>query len=291
MKLLISLLFGILGITATLPALAKDVVVLVPGFFNSFTPEYFSDDIIRTFEEKGFTVYVARGLNPIGTIEDNGARLEKIMAEIERAEQTADDPKVSFNLISHSCGGFYSFFVANNQKFTIKNILTVSTPYKGIEFVQTWLDDSMIFSLLAQLAYLDGVVQLTETGVTTFLNNIRVAPETKIIAFGGYQEKNFDVWNARYLSTPLRVTSHYISEKSDGIVGYSSALAVGKIMTTENKPAIQLNDPNFFLPLEHWEQVLESSSFLLLGIRNTGYIRREQVRFYGGLADYLLTIL
>ena len=62
-------------------------------------------------------------------------------------------------------------------------------------------------------------------------------------------------------------------------------------MTTENKPATQLRDPNFFLSLEHWEQVLESSSFLLLGIRNTGYIRNEQVRFYGGLADYLLTIL
>lgn len=288
MKLLISLLFGI---TFTLPVLAKDVVVLVPGFFNSFTPEYFSDDIVRTFEDKGFTVYVAGGLNPIGTIEDNGARLEKIMTAIEQAEQTPEDPKVSFNLVSHSCGGFYSFFVANRQKFNIKNILTVSTPYKGIEFVQRWLDDSMIFSLLAQLAYLDGVTQLTEAGVTQFLNGIKISPETKVIAFGGFQEKSLDVWNARYLSTPLRVTSHYISEKSDGIVGYSSALALGKIMTTENKPAIQLKDPNFFLPLEHWEQVLESSSFLLLGIRNTGYIRREQVRFYGGLADYLLTIL
>lgn len=291
MKLLISLLFGLFGTLATIPVLAKDVVVLVPGFFNSFTPEYFSDAIVRTFEDKGFKVYVARGLNPIGTIEDNGARLENIMAEIEQVEKTPEDPKVSFNLVSHSCGGFYSFFVANRQKFTIRNILTVSTPYKGIEFVQRWLDDSMLFSVLAQLAYLDGVVQLTETGVTQFLKEIRVSPETKIIAFGGYQEKNFDVWNARYLSTPLRVTSHYISEKSDGIVGYSSALALGKIMTTENKPAIQLKDPNFFLPLEHWEQVLESSSFLLLGIRNTGYIRREQVRFYGGLADYLLTIL
>lgn len=288
MKLLISLLFGIL---AAVPVLAKDVVLLVPGFFNSFTPEYFSDDIVRTFEGKGFTVYVARGLNPIGTIEDNGARLEKIMTAIEQAEQTPADPKVSFNLVSHSCGGFYSFFVAHRQKFTIKNILTISTPYRGIEFVQRWLDDSMIFSLLAQLAYLDGLTQLTETGVSRFLSEVRISPETKVIAFGGYQEKSLDVWNARYLSTPLRVTSHYISEKSDGIVGYSSALAIGKIMTTENKPAIQLKDPDFFLPLEHWEQVLESHSFLLLGIRNTGYIRREQIRFYSGLADYLLTIL
>ena len=58
MKLLISLLFGLFGTLATIPVLAKDVVVLVPGFFNSFTPEY---------------------------------------------------PKVSFNLVSHSCGGFTPF--------------------------------------------------------------------------------------------------------------------------------------------------------------------------------------
>lgn len=288
MKLLITIFCGILF---TMPVLAKDVVVLVPGFFNSFTPEYFSADIVETFEAKGFKVYVARGLNPIGTIEDNGARLEKLMTEIEQSEKTATDATVHFNLVSHSCGGFYSLFVANRQKFSIRNILTISTPYKGIEFVQKWLDDSSIFKLLAQLAYLDGVVQLTESGVTKFLSGIKVAPETKIIAFGGFQDKSFDVWNARYLSTPLRVTSHYISEKSDGIVGYSSALALGSILTTKNTKAIQLKDPNFFLPLEHWEQVLESSSFILLGIRNTGYIRREQVRFYNGLADYLMTIL
>lgn len=288
MKLLISLLLGLL---LTLPVLAKDVVVLVPGFFNSFTPEYFSDDIVQTFQDKGFKVYVARGLNPIGTIEDNGTRLEKILAAIELSEKSTNDSNVSFNLISHSCGGFYSLFVANRQKFAIKNILTVSTPYKGIEFVQKWLDESSIFNFLAELAYLDGVVQLTESGVTKFLSGIKVSPETKIIAFGGFQDKSLDVWNSRFLSTPLRVTSHYISEKSDGIVGYSSALALGNIMTTNNTKAIQLKDPNFFLPLEHWEQVLESSSFILLGIRNTGYIRREQVRFYTGLADYLLKIL
>ncbi len=288
MKLLTSLLFGFF---LSLPVLAKDIVVLVPGFFNSFTPEYFSDDIVQTFKEKGFIVYVAKGLNPIGTIEDNGSRLEKIMGQIEEIEKTSSDVKVEFNLVSHSAGGFYSLFVANKQKFHIKNILTVSTPYKGVEFVQTWLDDSSIFSLLAQLAYLDGVVQLTESGVTQFLNGIKVSPETKIVAFGGYQEKSLDVWNARYLSTPLRVTSHYISEKSDGIVGYSSALALGNIMTTNNTKATQLKDSAFFIALEHWEQVLESSSFILLGIRNTGYIRREQVRFYTGLADYLTTIL
>lgn len=266
--------------------MAKEVVVLVPGFFSTFTPEYYSKDIVKTFESKGYKVYVANHLNPIGTIEENGARLEQFFGEIEKAE----NGHVAFNVVAHSAGGFYTLFVANRQKFEIKNLLTVSTPYKGVEFVQTWLDHSVIFNLLAELAYLDGLVQLTKNGVEKFLSTIRVSPKTRVVAYGGYQEKSLDVWNARYLSTPLRVTAHYISEKSDGIVGYSSALALGSILTTDNTKAIQMRDPNYFIDLEHWEQVLDSDAFILLGIRNTSYIRKEQVRFYSGLADYLLTL-
>ena len=67
-------------------------------------------------------------------------------------------------------------------------------------------------------------------------------------------------------------------------------MGLGDIKTTQNTPAVQLRHPKYFLPLEHWEQVLDSRAFLLLGIRNTDYIRREQIRFYSGLADYLLTL-
>lgn len=290
-----SLIFSVLFTTH---ALARDVVVLVPGFFNSFAPEYFSGNIIKSIEKKGFKVYVAEGLNPIGTIEDNGERLSQVFAKIEVLEKNINkntpntlEAKTTFNVIAHSAGGFYTLFVANQQKYDIKNILTISTPYKGIEFIQSWLDDSAIFSLLTNLVHLDGVIQLTESGVTKFLSSIRVSKKTKIVAFGGYQDKSFDIWDAHYLSAPLRVTSYYISEKSDGIVSYTSALAVGQILTTENIRATQLKDPNYFLALEHWEQVLESDSFIFLGIRNTDYIRQEQTRFYSALADYLLKIL
>lgn len=282
MKLVIYL-FTILLSTQVM---AKEVVVLVPGFFSTFAPEYFSKDIVNTFEAKGYKVYLAEDLNPIGTIEENGERLEKFFGEVEKAEKG----HVAFNVVAHSAGGFYTLFVANRQKFEIKNLLTVATPYKGVEFVQVWLERSYLFNLVAELAHLDGLVQLTKAGVEKFLSTVRVSPKTRVVAFGGYQDKSLDVWNARFLSTPLRVTSHYISEKSDGIVGYSSALALGDILTTDNTKAIQLKDPNYFLALEHWEQVIDSDSFLLLGIRNTSYIRKEQVRFYTGLADYLLTL-
>lgn len=269
----------------------KDVVVLVPGFFSKFAPEYFSNDVVEAFKKKGFTVYIVTQLNPIGTIAENGTKLENILTKIENIEKNTQNTKPSFNIIAHSAGGFYALFVANRQKFDIKNILTISTPYKGVEFVQRWLDSSLIFRQLIKWAHLDGLAQLTQDGVKSFLQNIRVSPQTKIVAFGGFQNKHLDIWNSHYLSAPLRVTSHYISEKSDGIVGYSSALALGDILTTDNVKAVQLKDPNYFLALEHWEQVLDSNSFIFLGIRNTGYIRREQIRFYTGLADYLRKIL
>lgn len=272
-------------------AFAKDIVLLVPGFFNSFAPEYFSPDIIQTFQNKGFTVYLASHLNPIGTIEDNGTRLERNFADIEAKEKAAGTDRVTFNVVAHSAGGFYTLFVANKQKYDIKNILTVSTPFKGVEFVQEFLKNPLFFSVATSFACLEGMVQLTPPGVKKFLSTIRISPKTRVSAFGGFQKKNFDVWNAKYISTPLRVTSAFISEQSDGIVGFSSAMGVGEILTTDNRRALQYSDPNYFLSLEHWEQVLDSKSFIILGIRNTSYIRKEQIRFYSGLADYLHTIL
>lgn len=281
LSLLASLLFS------AQVSLAKEVVVLVPGFFNSFTPEYFSQAIVDSFTQKGFQVYIATGLNPIGTIEDNGARLENVLQQVEKIE----NHRVNFNLVAHSAGGFYSMWVANRQKFEIKNIYTVSTPYKGVEFIQTWLDRSFVFRTLTDLAHLDGLVELTANGVKQFMSTIRVSPQTKIYAFGGYQNEGLDITDARQMSIPLRVTSFYISEKSDGIVGFSSSLGISEtnLKTTAQTPATVLKDPKYFLNLEHWEQVLDYRSFVFLGIRNTHYIQGEQTRFYTGLANYLIS--
>ncbi len=278
-KIFLILTFCFLNITAN----AKDVVVLVPGFFNSFTPEYFSQDIINSFIQKNFQVYIAKNLNPIGTIEDNGARLESFMLQVEKAE----GHPVSFNLVGHSAGGFYSLWVANRQKFEIKTILTISTPYKGIEFVQNWLDHSFLFKDITSLAHLDGLFELTSVGVKQFIDTVHIHPKTKVFSFGGFQDKSIDITDAKNISLPLRVTSYFISEKSDGIVGFSSALGIGEIKTIENKLARQYKDTHFFIHLEHWEQVLDYRSFLLLGVHNVSYIQNEQIRFYSGLADLL----
>jgi triacylglycerol esterase/lipase EstA (alpha/beta hydrolase family) len=266
----------------------QEVVVLVPGFFNTFAHEYFSNEIVQAFQKRGFTVYVTTGLNPIGTVEDNGARLSQFMDRVEQTEHR----QIDFNVVAHSAGGLYTLFVANQHKHHIKNLITVATPFKGVEFLQKWLDHSAVFKAVTDLAHLDGLKQLTPQGVAKFLETVRVAPDMKITAFAGTQKKGLDVSNAQNLSVPFRLTSACISEESDGIVGLSSALGVGSIKTTENRLlANQRFNNNYRANLEHWEQVLEGYSFLLLGIRNPGYVIDEQARFYGGLADYLLTSL
>ena len=94
----ISVLMGCLSFSTTV--FAKEVVVLVPGFFNSFAPEYFSQDIVKSFRDKGFQVYIADRLNPIGRIDENGTRLENLLGQIEKAE----NGHVAFNIVGHSAG-------------------------------------------------------------------------------------------------------------------------------------------------------------------------------------------
>lgn len=268
----------------SLSAKAHEVVVLIPGFFNSFTPEYFSQDIVNSFTKKGVRVYVANKLNGIGTIEDNGSRVETLLKSIEQME----GGHVEFNIVAHSAGGFYSLWVANRHNFSIKNIYTVSTPYLGVEFIQTWIDNCMLFSALTSLAKLESLRQLTPAGAQKFLQSIRINPKTRIFAFGGTQDESFDVTDSRNLPAALLVTSHYITNTSDGIVAFRSAMGVGAIQTTEGKMAAQYTDRNFRANLDHMEQVLPADSLILMGIRNPDYIRREQIRFYSGLADLVV---
>lgn len=279
------LIATILGFTQL--SLAKEVVVLVPGFFSTFAPEYFSQTIVDSFTQKGFTVYIADCLNPIGYIEDNGTRLEAKLQEIEKIENR----HVSFNIVAHSAGGFYSMWVANRQTFDIKNIITVATPFHGVEFVQTWLDNSFLFRTVMSLAHLDSLTELTPDGAKKFISNVRINPKTKMFAFGGTQSAGLDITDARNLSVPLRVTDYYTTGKSDGIVGFESAMGIGQLQTTENKPAQQFHDAKFNINLEHWEQVLDYRSFVLLGSRNISYVRNEQSRFYTGIASFLLAQL
>lgn len=274
-KILSILLFSLFSMASQ----ANDVVVLVPGFFNAFTPDYFSKDIVHSFQKKGFRVYVIEGLNPIGTIEENGTRLIPQLQHIRKNETG------KINIIAHSAGGFYSLYAIQNGKVDIKNLVTISTPYLGLDFIQAWRNNSSLFTDLTNLASIEGLKQLTPEYVANFAKNIRVPETLKIFTYGGWQPRSLDIWNAKNLSGVLRVTDHFIPGDSDGIVSFKSSLGIHGFLTKSNKSAKMFVDLNFTIPLEHWEQVLDYKNFILLGTRNISTIQDRQIRFYSQIAD------
>jgi triacylglycerol esterase/lipase EstA (alpha/beta hydrolase family) len=272
-----------IGLAATAqPASVQKIVVFVPGFFNSFAPEYFSYDIVKTMQTKGFVVVVAQKLNPIGTIQDNGERVYQLFQNIR-----AQNPKAEINVIGHSAGGLYALYAINKGAHYIKNLITVSTPFNGVEFVENWRENSWAFSELMRWSYLDGLRQLTTPFVQNFLKTVRVPPSLRIMAYGGYQPVNFDITNAANMTAVLSVTDQFITGASDGIVSFQSALMTTYITTTQKTLLKVHTDRTYYIPLEHWEQVLDYRNFVLLGVRNTTLIRDRQVQFYSGIANML----
>jgi len=260
----------------------KEVVVLVPGFFNSFAPEYFSQDIVRTFEQKGFKVFVAEKLDPVGSIEENGSRL------LPQLKKIFENETGRINIVSHSAGGLYSLYAIFHGKLNVKNLITISTPYAGIDFLQVLRDHSAVLKKVTDLAYLQGLRQLTPPYVDQFLKTIRVPDDVSIYAYGGYQPRKVDVWNAKNLSSVLILTDTFIPKESDGIVSFVSSQSLRNIKTDSQKSPKMYIDPNYVFNLEHWEQVLDYKHFVLLGTRNVGIIRDRQIEFYTGIANLLV---
>ena len=264
-------------------ALASDAVILVPGFFNSFAPEYFSQDIVRAFEQKGFKVYVAEKLNPVGSIEENGSRL---LPQLQKIQEIEKDRRL--HIVSHSAGGLYSLYAIHHGKLNIKNLITISTPYAGLDFLQALRDHSLLLKKVTDLAYLQGLRQLTPPYVDQFLKTIRVPDNLSIYAYGGYQPRSVDIWDAKNLSSVLLLTDTFIPKQSDGIVSFASSQSLRNIKTESQKSSKMYVDPHYIINLEHWEQVLDYRNFLLLGTRNIGVIRDRQIEFYTGIANLLI---
>ena len=257
---------------------ASKIVILVPGFFNSFAPEYFSNDIILSLQKNNLKVIVAERLNPIGTIEENGEIVYKLFEKTKKQFNQSE-----INVIAHSAGGLYSLYAINKGAYYIKNLITVSTPYNGIEFVENWKDRFHLFSDLMKWCYLQGLQELTRPYVNIFLQSIRVPSSLNIYSYGGFQPVKLDFTNASNMSLVLSVTDAFMTSKSDGIVTFSSAIASTQIKTLEKTIKEIFPDPKFYLPLEHWEQVLDHKNFVLLGVRNTELIQQRQIQFYSGI--------
>lgn len=271
--------------TEQLSTNTKRIVVFVPGFFNTFAPEYFSGDIVSAMQSKGYTVVIAQKLNPVGTIEDNGERVLQLFANLKQLA-----PQAEVNVIGHSAGGLYALYAINKGARYIKTLVTVSTPFNGVEFVEKWRENSWPFRKLMDLAHLDGLRQLTTPYVQKFIQSVRVPSTLKIIAYGGYQPVNWDITNAANMTAVLSVTDAFITGPSDGIVSFASATWTTNIPTTEKTLNKVRSDKSFVLTLEHWEQCLDYRHFYLLGVRNPHVIRDRQIKFYSGIASMLLLL-
>ena len=281
-----TLLTQSVSVAATQPTQPKQkVIILVAGFFNSFAPEYFSDDIIQTLAKTGYTVFVAEKLNPVGTIEDNGERVLRIFNQVHNKYPQAD-----ITALGHSAGGLYSLYAINKGAYYIKNLITVSTPFDGVEFIQRLRQDSEIIKKLTDFCFLDGLRQLTKPFVKNFLSTIKVPSHLKIYSYGGYQPVSLDVFDAANMSAVLSVTDSYITGPSDGIVGFNSATAVTQIPTLE-KTYIKINAiTSSYIDLEHWEQVLDYRNFVLLGTPNIELVKNRQIKFYSKISNLMLSL-
>jgi pimeloyl-ACP methyl ester carboxylesterase len=271
--------------TVHLSATTKRIAVLVPGFFNSFAPEYFSSDIVGALQSKGFAVVIAHKLSAVGSIQENGERVLILFNEIRKQA-----PNAQLSVIGHSAGGLYSLYAINKGARYIKSLVTVATPFNGVEFVETWRQKSWLFKNLMDLIHIEGLSQLTTPFVQQFIKSIKVPSSLKVIAYGGYQPVNWDITNAANMSGVLSVPASFTTGPSDGIVSYESAVYTTTIPTVEKTLNKVRSDRTVVFGLEHWEQVLDYRHFYLLGVRNPKLIRDRQVSFYSSVGSMLLLL-
>jgi len=257
---------------------AKPAVVLVPGFFNSLADgssqgPYFSATIIQAIRAQGHQVYVVNNLLPVGNVESNAKRLLDYLHRLEQIPAVAQDGLI---LIGHSAGGLYSLRALTLDPFLpVTTVATISTPFNGVNFIEK-LTDSAIIRKLVEWIRLEAMLELTGPGVKSILRTIRIPERVRLISSGGAQKPCFLLGCARAekLSWLLTISGHLNGEDSDGVVPYASALGV----RAEYAEGVHL---------EHWEQVLDSRAFSLLGVANTNYVEREQRRFYTALMQQI----
>ncbi|MGZ3798475.1 MAG: esterase/lipase family protein [Pseudobdellovibrionaceae bacterium] len=261
-----------LGFTKTL--------VLVPGYFNSYAPgdlckpwaePYWSPDIVDLYKKAGFKVFVVNNLSPVGSIEENG---ELLLSFLKGVRGQLDEGE-SIEILAHSAGGLYTLYANHKENLPISKMLTINTPFDGVDFVERLTRDFPGLTMIEKTLNLESLNQLRPPLVHDFLQKIMGPVHFPIIAYSGHQVKNYQIWNAAYLSPIFYLTDALTNEFSDGIVTQRSALSGGGYL--------QVTPENEYIHLDHWKQVLKADYFTAFGMSNIEYIRQEQIRFYSNL--------
>ena len=267
---------------------AAKQIVLVPGFFSSAIPApqtggnpwkqpYFSQDIVQSISRNGDHVWVVDNLNPVGGIQENGERLIQFLnqhlANLNDAEKSEQ-----LILVAHSAGGLYSLYAAAHSDLPISRLITLSTPFHGLNFLDNLEQAHLPLEALAAPFCLENLLGLRESSVQGFLSTVRIRRPLRMDVFAGYQPVGLMTWNFRVLSPPLVAFQVFIGEPSDGIVAVRSSMDASAL--TAQNPSLQLVIHPSPIALEHWELVVDSQMYRLIGVLNIEGLRRAQTQSY-----------
>lgn len=269
-------------------AQAANHIVLVPGFFNSVIPApqaggnpwkqpYFSQDIVRSLSQNRDSVWVVDNLNPLGGIQENGERLIRFLKQ-HLTEMPATERSKQLILIAHSAGGLYSLYAAAHSDLPISRLITLSTPYHGLSFLDNLAQAHIPVESLVTPFALQNLLGLMETQVQNFLSQLKLRRPLRLDVFAGYQPASVWTWSYHALSPPLAVFQALIQEPSDGIVSVRSSLEASALFT--QNPSLELNIHRERLDLEHWELIANAELFALIGVLNIESLKTAQWRAY-----------
>ncbi|HPI39925.1 MAG TPA: hypothetical protein PLJ21_03925 [Pseudobdellovibrionaceae bacterium] len=264
-------------------------IFLVPGYFNSYITSlslnqfsYFSSAIVQSFKQAGFRVFIVNNLKPTAGVKENGERLIQYL----RAATRLSSKNEEYILVGHSAGGLYSLYAAQKNEFPIRKIVTISTPFLGLQLIDNLDEYNVPTQTIVDLLSWESVLGFRSKNIRNFLTSLKFQKSFHIESFAGFQKNGNDPLNARQLSWPFVFTHNIIGQPSDGIVDIQSSLGLKNLSTSSGeKIPITLHDET--LKLDHWEQVLDAQIFDLMGVTNPQYILNQQIQFYKQLATDL----
>ena len=265
----------------------EPVIVLVPGFFNSLSVDpYFSKAILQTLQARGLDVLAVDNLDPIGSVEENGLRLNHYLnANVSRF------PNRNLVVIGHSAGGLYTLqALTNDPSLPVQTLISIGTPFTGVQFIDRLTSRIPGLESLASFLHLASLREFTAEKMLNVTQRFRVPSHLRLITVAGYQEACFltSCTTSRNLSWILSIAQRLMSEKSDGVVTVRSALAEGLILRGwDGQPFPIERWDDFLIPLEHWELVQEGRWFKTLGITDTAEVSALQARTFNWILDRL----
>lgn len=277
-KLLLPVLF------LSFAAEAKLALVLVPGYGSSAirSPEfkksevYFSKDILKVFKDKKINTFVATGFSAFGSIQENALIL---ISFLDGLEKSGFD---EFILLGHSSGGLYSLAATSQSQHKINHIITVATPFRGVDFVTKLNKRKMDF--IYRVLGMRTAGELSPENVSQFLSQQNLPAHLKLWLTTGTQPncsllKQSD---SRCQAWPFAIASKSYDQDNDGLISWSSAYALDLDLGVQTNRLFQLN-----ALLDHGEEILDYRYISALSPFHVSKIRAEQRRFYTEIAKLI----